>query len=303
MTVTPIALDAGSADGRLLLLARALGRTNRLLLEAFRNAGLEAAWTTPDAVAGEARPGDTVLGRVDVLATLDGVEPGIWELRRLERDGVGVLNPARALLASHDKLATARALARRGVPHPRTALVDARSPVPELRTPAVVKPRFGSWGRDVVLCETQAELARCLAGLRDRPWFARHGAVVQDLVPPVGYDLRLIVAAGTVAGAIRRVAAHGEWRTNIALGGRREPVAEPPPAACALAVAAAAAVGGDLIGVDLLPAGGGEYVVLEVNGAADFTRAYSPPGREIFADVADALVDAGAAAAVAVSAR
>ena len=42
-----------------------------------------------------------------------------------------------------------------------------------------------------------------------------------------------------------------------------------------LALEAAAAAGGDLIGVDLLPDGEGGWVVLELNGAVEWTREYS----------------------------
>jgi glutathione synthase/RimK-type ligase-like ATP-grasp enzyme len=97
-----------------------------------------------------------------------------------------------------------------------------------------------------------------------------------------------VVAAGTVVGAIERVAARGEWRTNVALGGERRRVV-PPPEASALALAAAAAIGGDLVGVDLLPRPEGGWVVLEINGAVDFTPDYSLPGRDAFADAATAL--------------
>jgi glutathione synthase/RimK-type ligase-like ATP-grasp enzyme len=67
----------------------------------------------------------------------------------------------------------------------------------------------------------------------------------------------------------------------VPLGARREPIA-PPTGACAIAIAAAAAIGGDLVGVDLLPADVGTWVVLEVNGAVDFTSAYSL-GDDVFA--------------------
>jgi RimK family alpha-L-glutamate ligase len=176
-----------------------------------------------------------------------------------------------------------------GLPHPRTAHLSCDATPPPFELPVVIKPRFGSWGRDVMVCRTLGELARCLETLRQRPWFRATGALVQELVEPRGYDIRLVVANGRVIGAIRRVAAPGEWRTNVALGARREPVL-PPRETRELAVAAAAALGGALVGVDLLPAGDG-YTVLEINGAVEFTQAYSLGG-DVFASALSALTGA-----------
>ena len=130
---------------------------------------------------------------------------------------------------------------------------------------------------------------RVLRGLARRTWFRRQGAIVQELVPPRGHDLRLIVAGGEVVGAVSRVAAPGEWRTNVTLGGSRRTV-EPPATACLLAIRAADSVGADLVGVDLLPDGDDRWSVLELNGAADFTQAYAPAGEDVFDRVVGALV-------------
>lgn len=233
------------------------------------------------------RPGDVALGRLDVLRSLDGIERGLWSLDALGARGVRVFNPSHALAAAHDKLATAEALAAARVPHPRTVQLAPWAGLPSFELPLVLKPRYGSWGADVFRCETLRDLASALRQIRNRVWWSRAGGVLQELVEPRGYDLRLVVAGGAVVGAIRRVAAPGEWRTNVALGARRVPV-EPPPEACALAMRAAAAVGGDLVGVDLLPLADG-WTVLEVNGAVEFTPAYAM-GEEIFAAARDALL-------------
>jgi RimK family alpha-L-glutamate ligase len=220
------------------------------------------------------RPGDIALGRLDVLPTLDGVEPGLWALERLAASGITVLNGRRTLVAAHDKLATASALYDAGIAHPRSVHVASWLPLPELEPPIVFKPRFGSWGEDVIRCDDEDAIERTLADLFGKAWFESTGAIAQKLVAPRGHDLRLIVAGGRVVGAVRRVAAPNEWRTNIALGARREPTT-PPPEACDLAIRAADAVGGALVGVDLLPADLGTWVVLEVNGAVDFNSIYS----------------------------
>jgi RimK family alpha-L-glutamate ligase len=230
--------------------------------------------------------GDVALGRLDVLPGLDGIDGGLRALGELEARGVQVLNPASALIATHDKLVTARLLQGAGLPHPRTWCVSRGSTVPPIGGSVVIKPRFGSWGRDVMLCADLDDVHRQLRSLARRDWYAAHGALVQELVEPRGFDLRILVADGHVVGAVRRVAADGEWRTNVALGARREPVV-PPLDACQLALASAATAGAALVGVDLLPVGDG-WTVLELNGAVEFTGDYSL-GEDVFADVARRL--------------
>lgn len=267
--------------------------TNERLVEALHGCGIRARHVEPKRLSALARSNDLVLGRLDVRPTMDGVEDGVWELRRVERRGIRVLNPAASLMACHDKLLTFRALRRFGLPQPQTVHIEWDTYRPLPTGPVVLKPRFGSWGRDVVCCESEAELERCLSEFRHRAWFRHQGALVQSLVPPLGFDLRLIVAGGRIVGAIERVAARGEWRTNVAVGGSRKRV-NPPREACALALAAAAAVEGDLVGVDLLPLRSGRYVVLEVNGAVEVTDECSLFGQNVFVEVAMFIADSPA---------
>lgn len=279
--------DSPCARARFVVVGAARNETNVRLVDECRALGLDAVRVDPVEAVSRVRPGDVVLGRLDVLPTVDGVEPGLLALRRLEGRVRRVLNRAAALAAAHDKALTARLLRRAGVAHPRTALLLPDAPPPPIEPPLVVKPRLGSWGVDVCRCDTVEERDRVLAALSGRGWFRRRGAVVQELIPPVGYDLRLLVADGRVVGATSRVPVAGEWRTNVSLGADRVPVV-PDAAACALAVAASAAIGADLVGVDLLPVGGG-HVVLELNGAADFDEAYDLGGASVFEETVRAL--------------
>jgi RimK family alpha-L-glutamate ligase len=269
--------------------------TNERLRAALMEAGVRAVVGPSELAEERAQLGDVVIGRLDVRPTLDGVQPGLGRLVRTRARGIRVVNDADALVATHDKLATSLLLHAASIPQPRAAWATDGQASPAFDPPYVVKPRFGSWGRDVHRCESQAELRACLRYLGRRPWFRRHGALVQELIPPQGYDLRLIVAAGEVVGAVERVAAPGEWRTNITLGGSRRP-ATPSPDAWALAVDAAAAVGGELVGVDLLPDERGPRVV-EINGAVDFTDEYTLDGRDVYARAVEPFLPLEAVAA------
>lgn len=276
------------ATGAVGVLGSEANATNVALVRRWSEHGLGVGLMSAEEALLVLRPGDFAIGRLDVRSALDGVEPGLLALLWLERGGVRVLNTAPALIAVHDKLLTAHCLAAAGLPHPRTIGVRAGRNCPPLRPPLVLKPRFGSWGRDVLLCRDHPELERCLNAVSERPWFRRHGALVQELVPTRGYDLRLIVAGGEVVGASERVAAPGDWRTNVSLGGSLR-AADVPSAASSLARAAAAAVGADFVGVDLLPLDDGSYVVLELNGAVDFDDRYSLDGTSVYLATARAL--------------
>jgi [lysine-biosynthesis-protein LysW]--L-2-aminoadipate ligase len=262
--------------------------TNEALVAAARAWGLDSDLVDPHRALTSLEPGDVALARLDVREELDGIERGTGELERLAAGGVDVRNPPAALVVAHDKLLTARTLRLAGLPHPHTTLLSPALPaaVPEL--PLVLKPRFGSWGREVELCSTAEDLDEALVRLQRKPWFREYGALAQELVEPRDWDLRVVVAGGRVVGAACRIARSGEWRTNAALGAYVEPV-DPPPIAQALALAAARAARADLVGVDLLPTGNG-FVVLELNGAVDFRPLYAP-NRDVFVDTVAALVE------------
>jgi RimK family alpha-L-glutamate ligase len=267
---------------RFAVVAHCDTETNAALVSASKAIGVEADVLSPRDALRNLEPGDVALGRLDVREGLDGIETGSIELERLAAGGVEVLNRPSALVAAHDKLLTARALRLAGLPHPHTSLIAEGLPAQAPELPLVLKPRFGSWGRDVVRCETRDELDAALERAAFRGWFREHGALAQELVPPVGWDLRLVVAGGCIVGAARRSAAPGEWRTNVSLGGRSEPMA-PPPLARTLAIAAAAAIRADLVGVDLLPTSSG-YVIAELNGAVDFRSWYTLDGADVFVE-------------------
>jgi RimK family alpha-L-glutamate ligase len=258
-------------------------RTNMQLSFAWRQLGIDA----PVLGSGEAfealGTGDIAITRLDVRPTLDGVEPGIGTVEALEGRGVRLVNHPRALLACHDKLATAELLQDAGIPHPRTLHIEPGKRLPAVPLPCVLKPRFGSWGQDVWLARTIEDVVRLVELISDRPWWKLHGALLQELVPDVRRDVRVVVAGNRVVAGGQRRASPGEWRTNVTLGGQVVE-AELPPGASELALETARAVGIDFAGVDLLPRGDG-WTVIELNGAVDFDAEYALTGIDPYAAI------------------
>jgi len=207
---------------------------------------------------------DAVLVRTMPPGSLEQVVFRMNALARLERSGVQVLNPARAIECAVDKYLTTARLDQAGLPVPATLVCETAEQALEglatLGGDVVVKPLFGSEGRGI-LRVNDPDL-----GVRVFRTLERLDSVLylQRFIPHAGYDIRVLVLDGAVVGAMKRSNPE-DFRTNVSRSGVGSPW-EATPEQQAWAVRAADAVGARLAGVDLLYGPGGEGYVIEVNG-------------------------------------
>jgi ribosomal protein S6--L-glutamate ligase len=213
--------------------------------------------------------GELPVGRFDALVLARGLgragDPDVqFEIyRALDAGGALLVNRLEPLLSAQDKFRSSWLLARAGVATPAAAVAqrpeDAERALAALGE-AVVKPLAGSLGDGVE--RVRPDRAGRTA-VRER--VGREGAVyLQAYVPHPGEDLRVFVVGGRARAAIARHAPEGEWRTNVAGGGRAEP-ARLGEELAAVAEAAAGALGLDYAGVDIVDGPLGPAVI-EVNG-------------------------------------
>jgi RimK family alpha-L-glutamate ligase len=224
--------------------------------------------------------------RLDSLAGYDAVivrtmPPGSLEqvvfrmdvLHRCRARGGRVLNPPLALEVCVDKYLASAKLDAAGLPVPPTVVCQDADTALEafhaLGGDVVVKPLFGAEGRGLVRV-SDVEMAWRTFRTLERLQTVLY---LQQFVPHPGWDIRAFVLGERVLAAMRRHA-RGDWRTNVAQGGRAEQVRLSTEEE-RLALAAARAVGAPVAGVDLLPRPGGGYYVLEVNAVPGW-RALAP---------------------------
>jgi RimK family alpha-L-glutamate ligase len=216
-------------------------------------------------------PDGDALDALDLLI-VRGLPRGLLEQVIFRMDALHVLaeqrvrcvNHPRAIERTIDKSWAGAALSLAGVPTPPTVVCerydDAMKAFGELGGDVVVKPLFGAMGNGIVRVEDGDVAHRVFRALE----LERTVYYVQQTVAAAGRrDLRVLVIAGEVAGAMERVT--DSWRANIARGARPRAVTLSEDER-GLALAAAAALEVDVAGVDLLVALDGTGVVLEVNG-------------------------------------
>lgn len=197
--------------------------------------------------------------------------------RMLEGEGTRVINSYAVAELCGNKLATTMALAKAGVPTPRTFVALSSEMVEkaaeELGFPVVLKPFTGSWGRMVSVVNDKATLQSIVELREELPNPMEHMYYVQEYVQRPPRDIRAVVAGEEIVACVYRYAPEGDWRTNVARGGISKAFTPEKPLQ-EMILRAAAVVGGGVLGVDAMEAPMGE-VVHEVNNAVEFKGAQS----------------------------
>ncbi len=208
-------------------------------------------------------------------------------LRELEDRGTRIVNSIKAVESCRNKVAMTLKLVSHGVKMPQTLITESVHLAVEFITansPCVLKPITGLQGRGLVMIPP---------GMREGDivdyvsWFqAKYGKdviYVQKFIQHPQYDIRVLVVGGEVISKMRRFNPEG-WRTNIAAGAHALPSKDDVDD---VALHAAEVVGGEVVGVDVLPSLEGEYFILEVNAFPGWSGLQEVTDRNI----AEAVVD------------
>lgn len=202
--------------------------------------------------------------RLDGAIMYDGAmgpEVGPAKLEQLAADGTFVVQNATGLRQSRDKVLTAKQFDEHGVSQARWEEITDAASVERSKglfrddaiTGLIVKDAVGTHGEGVVKVSRRDAIESAIAEMQSRS----PKVMAQELVNARGRDLRIVIGADEPGGELRRLTSlqrtaqkKGEFRANVALGGRPDPV-KPSERQIEVAKQAVRAVGLDFGGVDV----------------------------------------------------
>ena len=206
---------------------------------------------------------------------------GVLVVNHLEAMGVPVLNTARGISRSRDKLRALQLLAQGDIDVPRTVMAMRGAVVGHLAEqvgglPCIIKLLRGTQGVGVMIANTVAEVQTILRTF----WGLGHDVCLQEFVhESKGRDVRALVVGDRVVGAMRRKAKRGEFRSNLHRGGQGKPV-RLDEVYVSTAVRAARIIGLEICGVDMLEGASGPKVI-ELNSSPGFEGLERATGEDI----------------------
>ena len=231
----------------------------------------------------EVTDSDVCLLRSFGPGTCEQLTRRISMIEHLEVSGIRVVNPCYPFRRARDKYATQYTLAAAGLPVAETYTTEEMGRAyrwsKELGE-CVYKPILSSMGRGSLKFDDPdiAYNAWKMLSRLGQPF------IVQEYLSNPGRDVRVFVVGDEVVGSAYKYGAAGNWKTNVAQGGRMvdEPI---PREILELGVKATRAMGLDYAGVDIIEAERGP-VILEVNGAPGWQALKAATG----VDVAERIV-------------
>jgi RimK family alpha-L-glutamate ligase len=258
-------------------------KETKAILNAVDDLGYETEWLRAENTAVDISDGtvtlepdvDIVINRL-LLSKEEQPAEALGLATMLDRIRPMLNTPTATMTAIH-KFATGTALAEAGIPVP-DALMALSGDILNARRSrfgeeVVYKTAIGTHGGGTWKLDTDDPV---------NPMVGSRQAFLQELVEhdeQRHHDLRIYVVGERVVGAMNRYAPDGEWRTNVALGGRVENMTEELPETVAtMAKRATDEIGLDYAGVDIVQGPDG-YHVLEVNPTAGFKGLFKATGR------------------------
>jgi ribosomal protein S6--L-glutamate ligase len=225
------------------------------------------------------------VGVVDIVSLapylLSGYATAVYAVRVLSQRAY-VQTPVESVLMADDKAATAVRLSHFSVPQVPSMIcpLDLRhvlSAAEKIQYPVVMKRTHGANGRWVRRADDRTSLTEGFHELESR---GPGALIVQPQVTEFyGRSIRAVITGQRLLAAELRVAAAGEWRSNIAHGATQHHI-DLTATEAALATDAALAMGLNHAGIDILRTTRGP-VILEVNSYPDFTKMLPQPGKDL----------------------
>jgi RimK family alpha-L-glutamate ligase len=258
-------------------------KETKAILNAVDDLGYDTAWLRAENTAVEISDGtvtlepdvDIVINRL-LLSKEEQPAEALGLATMLDRIRPMLNTPMATMTAMH-KFASGTALAKAGLPVP-DALMALSGDILNTRRDqfgeeVVYKTAIGTHGGGTWKLDTDDPV---------NPMVGSRQAFLQELIEhdeERHHDLRVYVVGERVVGAMNRYAPEGEWRTNVALGGKVEDVTgELADEIVTMAKRATDEIGLDYAGVDIVEGEDG-YHLLEVNPTAGFRGLFKATGR------------------------
>lgn len=214
-------------------------------------------------------------GTYDFVFFLDN---DVWLARNLEMLGIKVFNSSSAIDMCENKASMYQTLIKNNINIPKTVILPSvvdfdlnyisdfvSQAIDDLGLPLIVKQWYGDYGKGVFLAKTRNDVFDLIKKFEGRE------LMLQEFISEsAGTDIRICVVKNKVVAALRRIAAHEDFRSNLALGGSMEKHI-PTYLEQKLAVDACAATGCKFAVVDILKSINGP-VVCEVNTSSNITN-------------------------------